>query len=384
LRTKVAYLDQTAQLGGAEIALLNLLQTMDRSRWNPIALLGSSGPLCDQLVHEGIAVRTLLLSPGLASVRQSAFDTTAMLNPVHLLSGLSYSVRLAATLRRLHIGLLHLNSLKVGFLGGLAGRLARIPTVWQVHSVMAEPIMSRQAAQMVRVFARWVPNAIVCNSRATAFAIGQLSTKVVVIPCGVRSESLAPRPHSNGLPRVGMVARFAPIKGQHVFLDAAERLATNPSSPHFVVAGKALFGEDGYETTIRKRAGCGTLAGRVDFPGFVANVPALLHTLDVVVHPSVEPEGFGQIVAEAMMAGKPIVASSAGGTAELLEDGVTGRLVPPGDAAALAAAIDELLGNPAKAAEMGMRAREVALDKYDISKTTRAIEDVYEKVLAKS
>ena len=106
--------------------------------------------------------------------------------------------------------------------------------------------------------------------------------------------------------------------------------------------------------------------------------------LDIVVHPSVEPEGLGQTIIEAMMAGKSVVVSAAGGSAELVEDGVTGRLVPPGDASALASAIADLLSDPAKAAEMGRRAREVALERYDIRTTARAIEDIYEKVLAEA
>jgi glycosyltransferase involved in cell wall biosynthesis len=181
-----------------------------------------------------------------------------------------------------------------------------------------------------------------------------------------------------------MVARFSPEKGQHLLLDAAERLGRVRTDVEYVFAGAAFFGEGRYEEQIRSRAQGGPLAERVRFTGFVEDVPSLLRDLDIIVHPSVEPEGFGQIVAEAMMAGKPVVVSAAGGSAELVEDGVTGRLVPPGDAAALADAIAELLASPRKAAEMGRRARQVALGRYDIRKTTGAIEEVYERVLARA
>jgi glycosyltransferase involved in cell wall biosynthesis len=180
-----------------------------------------------------------------------------------------------------------------------------------------------------------------------------------------------------------MIARFSHEKGQHILMDAAELLSRGSGDIDWVFAGSAMFGEEGYEREIRLRAQLGPLTEHVRFMGFVEDVPSLMRDLDIVVHPSVEPEGLGQTVVEAMMAGKSVVVSAAGGSAELVEDGVTGRLVPPGDSVALAAAIGDLLDHPAKAAEMGRRAREVAMERYDVRKTTQAIEDVYERVLAR-
>src|SRR5437899_6546040 len=104
-------------------------------------------------------------------------------------------------------------------------------------------------------------------------------------------------------------------------------------------------------------------------------------TLDLLVSPSTQPEGFGQSIVEAMLAGKPVIASAAGGPTELIEDGVTGRLVPPSDVQALTRAISDLLDNPTESAAMGRRARERAVKLYDIRETTRLVEAVYERVL---
>ena len=119
------------------------------------------------------------------------------------------------------------------------------------------------------------------------------------------------------------------------------------------------------------------------FLGFVDDVPALMTKLDLVVSPSTQPEGFGQSIVEAMLAGKPVIASAAGGPSELIEDGVTGRLVPPGDVRALTRAISELLDDPVEATAMGRRARARASKLYDIRETTRLIEAVYERVLSR-
>ena len=85
----------------------------------------------------------------------------------------------------------------------------------------------------------------------------------------------------------------------------------------------------------------------------------------------------------ATWAGRPVIASGLGGPVDVIEDGVTGRLIPADDSAALADAIGEMLANPAAATEMGRRGRLRALERYDLRETTRAIEQVYERVLAR-
>jgi glycosyltransferase involved in cell wall biosynthesis len=179
-----------------------------------------------------------------------------------------------------------------------------------------------------------------------------------------------------------MIARFAPIKGQHLLVEAARQVAKRHPEAEFVMAGTPLFGEEVYAQEVQEHAQR-TLRRKVQFLGFVDDVPSLLRELDVIVNPSTVPEGFGQAIVEAMMAGKPVIASALGGPVDVIEDGVTGRLVPAGDSDALANAINQLLSDPAAAAEMGRRGRERAVERYDIRETTRAIERVYERVLSK-
>jgi glycosyltransferase involved in cell wall biosynthesis len=100
-----------------------------------------------------------------------------------------------------------------------------------------------------------------------------------------------------------MIARLSPLKGQHVFVEAVRRTSATYPDVEFVVAGSALFGEDAYARRVRDAAETLSKAGRIRFLGFVDDVPALLEDLDVVVQPSVHPEGFGLAILEAMMAG---------------------------------------------------------------------------------
>jgi glycosyltransferase involved in cell wall biosynthesis len=178
-----------------------------------------------------------------------------------------------------------------------------------------------------------------------------------------------------------MLARFTPLKGQHIFLEAVESISTRHPEAEFVLAGTALFGEEAYERKMRARAMASAQRDRICFLGFVDNTPEFLRNLDIVVHASVLPEGFGQTIVEAMLAGKPVVATAAGGPSDIIENGVTGLLVEPGSAIRLADAIEYLMTHPDHASAMGRQARKSALERYDTSRFARSVEAVYSSVL---
>jgi glycosyltransferase involved in cell wall biosynthesis len=246
-------------------------------------------------------------------------------------------------------------------------------------------MMAAGGLRLIRWLARRWPSHIICNSRQTAADFDVDEQDISVIPCGIDSKRFSPNGRRPGnRPRVGMIARFAPLKGQHIFVEAAGRLAERYPQAEFVLAGVPLFGESSYALEVRAAASALPNGTAIRFLGFVNDVPALLHTLDIVVNPSVHPEGLGQVIIEGMMTGKPVVASALGGPIDVIEDGITGRLVPPNDASALADALDEMLRDEVKASAMGLRGRRRALERYDIQATAQAVERVYEKVLAAS
>jgi glycosyltransferase involved in cell wall biosynthesis len=306
----------------------------------------------------------------------------AFLNPLRDASAMAYIARLASRLRG-QADLVHANSLRACILAGAAAGLAGLPNVWQIHSVVVPPMIPPQATRILRFLAGYVPRQVIFNSHAAAACFDLPKDKVSVVPPGVDGELFHP---VDGAPRkvtrVGMIARLAPLKGQHVFVAAAQRLAMTHPEMEFLIAGTPLFGEEDYAGQIRSLAAAGPHADRIRFLGFVEDVPALMRDLDVVVHASTLPDAFGQVIAEAMLSGRPVVATAIGGAAEMIEDGVTGRLVPPGDAAALATAIAEVVDGRTAAAAMARRARALALGRFDIRCTTQAIEAVYEKALA--
>jgi glycosyltransferase involved in cell wall biosynthesis len=138
-----------------------------------------------------------------------------------------------------------------------------------------------------------------------------------------------------------------------------------------------MFGEDEYEKMIRQMVVDLGLEDNVEFTGYVTDVPQRVAKLDVLVHASTTGEPFGQVVIEGMVAGKPVIATRGGGVVEIVEDGVTGILVPMSDAKAMAEALVRLLADPASAAAMGLCGRVRVLQHFTIEQTANKVHEIY-------
>lgn len=149
------------------------------------------------------------------------------------------------------------------------------------------------------------------------------------------------------LPVVGTVAVLEERKGHRFLLEAAALLKQEGYRLKYLFAG-----EGSQKEMLKKTAARLGLAEEVMFLGFVSDIPSFLSKVGIFVLPSLY-EGLGVAVLEAMAAGKPVVATGVGGLPEVVEDRVTGLLVPPGDSAALAGAISKLISEKALMEEMG-------------------------------
>jgi glycosyltransferase involved in cell wall biosynthesis len=168
-----------------------------------------------------------------------------------------------------------------------------------------------------------------------------------------------------------------PRKGIRFLIQAAATLRGRYPGIRLVIAG------DGFERPeLERLAGELGIADVTTFLGWVPNedLPKYFRSAAVSVIPSLE-EGFGIPAAEAMGCETPVIASDAGGLPEVVEHEVTGLIVPRGDANALAAALDRLLGDPALRRRMGKAGRERALRLFDWDRTAAELEQVYEKLL---
>src|SRR5206468_3873793 len=182
---RIAFVDHTAAMGGAEVALASLLGAIDRSKWQPVALLGQAGPLAETLGRANVQVDILKMPIVLANARQGNIGKSMSLNPRRVQSTISYVVRLAVRLRRRRVDLIHANSLKACVLAGFAGLIAGIPVIWQIHSVLGSPAMSPTGRMLMLRLSRWLPAHIICNSQATAAGFAAVVGRVTAIPVGI-------------------------------------------------------------------------------------------------------------------------------------------------------------------------------------------------------
>lgn len=374
---RVVFVDHCARLSGGELALLRLLQGAPGI--DPHVILGEYGPLFERLIDAGISCEVLPLSPRASNVRRDE-----VLRRSSLWYGIrdtaAYIVRLARRLRQLRPDVVHTNSLKSGIYGSVAARLAGAPAVWHLHDILDDDAYPRPLGALLRRMAATLPDAVIANSAATAGVLGRTKAPVHVVPCPV---DLRPGPfRSEGPPVIGIIGRLAPWKGQHVFIDALARLTGGHPGLRGRIVGSALFGEEDYTGCLRRQAAELGIAERVDFVGFQDDIAAELAQLTVAVHASTRAEPFGQVVVEAMACGVPVVAAAAGGPAETVTDGVDGLLVAPGDAAALASAIERILADPGFRTELAHAGR-LSARRYRPESVAAQIEDVYREVLAR-
>lgn len=180
-----------------------------------------------------------------------------------------------------------------------------------------------------------------------------------------------------GAPVVGMVARFDKVKGHEVLLDAAARLKGAVPGLRVRCAGEGRLLE-----RLRWQLKPAGLEGVVEFPGRVADKWAFMSACRVGVVPSLGSEAVSRAALEWMSLGRPVVASSVGGLPDIVEDGVTGLLVPPGDAKALAEALASLLGDPRKAEALGRAGRARWENEFGLTTFYEETQRVYDEATA--
>ena len=395
-RLRIAFLDHTAQLGGGEIALVNLVAQLDLSAVDPVVVLFADGPLRGRLEAQ-VPVFVCPLPASIGSTRKDSMGWNLLTRVTDLGGSLRFVLRLRRQLRTLAIDVVHTNSLKADVLGGVAARLAGIPVVWHVRDRIAPDYLPRVVVKVFRALAQVIPDHVIANSSATLatlcedepphgkadVAAKSFRSRVSVVHDGVAElPTLSSEPQRPELV-VGIVGRISPWKGQDVFLKAAQIVSRHYPSATFRIIGSALFGEEAFgQQLLRLRDDLG-LSGRVEFTGFIDDVSAAIGELDILVHASTQAEPFGQVIIEGMAAAKPVIATKGGGVPEIVIHGVTGILVPMGDAQAMADALLRLMNDPAGRAAMGSRGRLRVREEFMVARTARNVERVYERMLGK-
>ena len=331
------FLSYSGLLGGAEQILIEVATALDETP----TLACPEGPLAAAARADGLHVLTLPERP--LELRASARDRA--LAPLRIAALGRDLRRLVAALRP---ELVFAWGMRAGLAAGALGS-ERPPLVFQHNDLLPGPAVARA----VRAAARRA-DAVVALSECIARDLDPADELGVrVLHPGVDLERFAPAPAPDGPPEVLVLGAIVDWKRPELALEAIALASRERPELRLRLAGAPLgaAGEQLLEL-LRRRAGQADLAGRVDLAGAVDDVPAALRRASCLLH-CADREPFGRVLAEALAAGRPVVAPAACGPLEILDEGCA-RLYPPGDPAAAARALLDALDH---AAELGAAGR---------------------------
>ena len=356
----ILHTEASRGFGGQELRILAETRWLLDHGWDALVACQPASPLHAEAEAAGI--------PAVAVRMRGAHDLPALF-----------------VLRRLMkaraVSLIHTHSSVDSWLGALAARSLRRPVVRSRH--VSIRIRSRLAL-VYRLADRVVTSGEAV--RAIVVGAGLPAGRVVSIPPGVDTRRFHPGVSGKtvrdelGLatdqPLVGLVANIRGSKGHNVFLEAAREVLMRRPDARFLVVGDGVG-----RAEVRRRVGDMRLEAAVTLTGFRRDIPEVMAALDVLVLPSIRSEATSQVIPQAFAVGTPVVASTVGGSPELVRDGETGRLVPPGDARALAAAVLELVSDPARARALGRAGQRLIADRHSLDASMALTTSVYRGLL---
>lgn len=374
-RIKVLFAIGTLELGGAERQLVELASRLDRSRFTPVVcVLGKEGPLADILRDRGVTVHFL----GMKRVRSRWRRAMA--------AGRG-AVRLWEIVRMERPLIFHGVLFNAYVMGAMVATAAGVPVVVASRRSLGLFKAGKRHYLAVERLTNRMTDLVIANSEAVRRDViaqeGLDPERIVVIYNGLDPEAYTRTDESVRLelqvgaaPVVVVVSNFIEYKGHRFFFEAWRDIIARCPRAVAVLAGDGTT-RPAWERWCR-HAG---LASSVRFVGARQDVPRLLAAADIYVHPSLQ-EGYSNAVLEAMAASLPIVATAVGGNVEAIEHEQTGLLVPAGNAAAIANAVNRLLANSAFAQRLGAAARSAVWRRHHISRMVREYERVYERLAA--
>jgi len=336
----------------------------------------SSGPFTSRL-HELDVPCTILPLPLLGRLRASL--------PGKLKATVRNALNLARfirILRREQVDLIHTNTV-FPLAGGMASLLLEIPHVWHLREGIDLPEYDfRFGRTATRQILGGLSTHMICISnfvrRVSVPENAQL--RATVIPNALAEIPTEFTPPNSASPMVGALGLISRQKRTNQFVQAAALIAHAIPTARFIAAGRVGSGEEQFLAACRSDVAAAGLESRFSWPGFVSDTEQLYADLHLLIHAGVH-EAFGRVLIEAMSRGIPVIGVRSGGVPEVVEDGVTGIVVPPDDAQALADAAVSLLSDRERYRAMSLRCRQQAAERFSPEAHVQQVSAVYRQLL---
>jgi glycosyltransferase involved in cell wall biosynthesis len=372
-KTVVLAVIHSATFGGPHNEILRLTPALRTAGFDPIVLLpAEAGSAAARLASGG--VRTVSLP--MVRWRKRRWPGFWLLFPIRFVRDVARLIRL---IRQSDVGLVH--GYGINLQAAVAARLAGVPLVWSVIDIGApRPLRALVANALVRL-----ADGVLLDGASIADAypvLARLGSRARVyyppVPLDTFRRPSPPRTRTGATVTVGTVANLNPDKGLEDLIESAQ-LVVARADVRFELTGARHATQAALADRL-EHAAAGVPEGRFRILGETDDVPGRLAGLDIFVVSS-RHEGTTTTAIEGMAAGLPVVATRVGGLAEIVEDGVTGLLVPPGDPPALAAAILELVGDAGRRRLLGKNGRAAAEARFGVERTATVVLDAYRAAL---
>jgi glycosyltransferase involved in cell wall biosynthesis len=401
----VVYLVSSAQLGGTEASVFEMIGSLREAHpdWSFRVVTPADGPFVARLQAAGTTVHVLPFPAALARLGEAGRMASvpgrvrfafAFLRAA--LPAVFYSRRLKRTLASEGpVSVVHAHGFKMQVLA-VRALPPGAALVWHVHDYVSP---RRLSAHLLRLFAPQC-TVIIVNSMSVAADVRRVcgpAVRVETVYNAVDLRRFSPEgpaidldalggaaPAAPRTIRVGLLGTFGRWKGHRVFLRALAALPRELGIRGYIIGGPQYqtAGSQETEASLRRVAGELGLADTVVFTGPVDEPARALRALDIVVHASTEPEPFGMVIAEGMACGRPVVFALAGGTPEIVQDGVDALGHTPGDASELADRLRQLAADPALRERLGLEARRSAERRFDRSRLAIELTPLYAALMA--
>ena len=382
----ILFIHQSAELYGSDKTLLLLLKNLDKNKFKPIVLLPFDGPLKEALENEKIEV---VIAPVLKLYRK-------LFTPKNLI-GFFKDIKAAFKIvnelhKKYQFTLIYSNTLAV-LLGIMFAWKNNIKHLWHVHEIIEKPSLFKKA--FVGLLSLKSNTHIVYNSQATKVfweLNKSIINKGVVIWNGIeintpesstselfdiRKNLFLAQPNEIILALVGRISRW---KGQMILLDAFNNLVQKNENIKLVFVGAPPPNQEKFQEDLEERIASFKLNDKVLIIPFQNEIHKIWQAIDIAVVPSTEPEPFGMVAIEAMLAHKPIVGSNHGGLTEIIENNATGFLVTPNSVQDLVIALEKLIQNELLRKEMGENGYLRVTTAFSVEQYVDSFEKFFEKI----
>jgi glycosyltransferase involved in cell wall biosynthesis len=335
-KPNIAILNPLAEIGGAEISLLELLHRSS-GHFQFHLIIPENGPLRKKAEEAGVKVCEILWPDKIMQLgeRNKNLKILKLAQGGMLISRLAKNI--TKVLKDIKADVLITNGIKCHIVGAISHKRYPIPLIWYLR----DGLEGRKLSSIALNFYSARCSAAIAISH---FIAGEARK---ILPKGVPAHVLynivdfekfqSKLPHPSDLVKkggeiwFGMIGAITPLKGQDLFLEAGGRVVSTIPNSRFVIVGTNFYKTEAslnYERELHVMTQSPSLKGRVIFLGFRNDIPEIISTLDILVQPNRGPEGLGRAVIEAMACGVPAIAVDRWGPAELIQDGKTGVLFP--------------------------------------------------------